>query len=115
LWVKWDILCLQRENKGLGVRRLKEFNLSLLGKWVWMILEERGSLWYRVLSVKYGEERGRLYFGGGGGSVLVAKLESYYYGGGMLDDRWLLDNISRQVGMGFYVVLEGPVAKWCIF
>jgi len=26
---------LQRENGGLGVKRLGEFNISLLGKWVW--------------------------------------------------------------------------------
>jgi len=68
-WVKWDTLCLQRENGGLGVKRLKEFNLSLLDKWVWMILKEKRSLWYKVLSAKYGEERGRLCFDRGGGSV----------------------------------------------
>lgn len=31
-WIKYDILCLQMENGGLGVMRLKEFNLSLLEK-----------------------------------------------------------------------------------
>jgi hypothetical protein len=27
------------------VKRLKEFNISLLGKWVWRVLDERESLW----------------------------------------------------------------------
>jgi hypothetical protein len=40
----------------LGVRRLKEFNLALLGKWWWQILHERGTLWYMVLCARYGEE-----------------------------------------------------------
>jgi len=42
----------------MKVRRLKEFNFSLLGKWVWRNLEERGSLLYNVLCAKYGEEGG---------------------------------------------------------
>ena len=32
-WIKWDSICVPKEDKGLGVRRLGEFNLSFLGKW----------------------------------------------------------------------------------
>jgi len=32
-WIKWDTVCMRKEEGGLGVRRLKEFNLALLGKW----------------------------------------------------------------------------------
>jgi len=31
-WLKWDTICLKKENGGLGVKRLKEFNISLMGK-----------------------------------------------------------------------------------
>jgi len=31
-WTKWDIICLKRDNGGLGLKRLREFNFSLLGK-----------------------------------------------------------------------------------
>ena len=55
-WIKWDNICLQRDNGGLGVKMLKEFNISLLGKWVWRLLEERESLWNVVIRAKYGEE-----------------------------------------------------------
>ena len=48
------------------MRRLREFNETLLGKWCWRMLEERSSLWYRVLVARYGEEDGRL----GAGVVL---------------------------------------------
>ena len=44
---------------GLTVRRLKKFNISLLGRWVWRVLHERESLWHKVLGARYGEEGGR--------------------------------------------------------
>ncbi|KEH17411.1 hypothetical protein MTR_0017s0190 [Medicago truncatula] len=50
-----------REVGGLGVQRLREFNVELLaGKWCWRLLVERSSLWYRVLVARYGEEDERL-------------------------------------------------------
>ena len=63
-WVKWDTVCLRKEEGGMGVRRLREFNLALLGKWWWRILHEPGNLWYRVLCARYGEA-------GGGFATLV--------------------------------------------
>ena len=59
-WVSWTTICSRRELGGLGVRRLREFNVSLLGKWCWRLLVERGSLWHRVY--------GRLVIGGRIGS-----------------------------------------------
>lgn len=32
-WVKWSITCKPKEMRGLGVKNLARFNLSLLGKW----------------------------------------------------------------------------------
>jgi hypothetical protein len=31
-WINWDIICSKKENGGLGVRRLREFNMSWIGK-----------------------------------------------------------------------------------
>jgi len=31
--INWDTICSKNENGGLGVRRIHEFNLALLGKW----------------------------------------------------------------------------------
>jgi hypothetical protein len=53
----------------LGVRRLREFNISLLGKWCWRMLVDKGGLWYHVLKARYGEEGGRLLEGGRHSSV----------------------------------------------
>ncbi|PNX68890.1 cytochrome p450, partial [Trifolium pratense] len=36
--------------QGLGVRRLREFNQALLGKWCWRMLVDSGGLWFRVLA-----------------------------------------------------------------
>ena len=57
-------MCLSKEVGGLGVRRIREFNSALLGKWCWRMLVEKESLWYRVLVARYGEEGGRLLDGG---------------------------------------------------
>jgi len=59
-WIAWSSICLQKEEGGLGVRQLKEFNTALLRKWCWRMLVERGGLWYRVLVAIYGEEAERL-------------------------------------------------------
>ncbi|CAI8586009.1 unnamed protein product [Vicia faba] len=44
VWIDLDFICLSKESGGLGVKRLREFNVNLLRKWCWRMLEERGSL-----------------------------------------------------------------------
>jgi len=34
-WIAWSSVCLSKECGGLGVRRLREFNLALLGIECW--------------------------------------------------------------------------------
>ena len=63
-WVDWNIVCLSKEEGGLGVQRLREFNVALLGKWCWCILVDREGLWYRFLKARYKEVGGRLKEGG---------------------------------------------------
>lgn len=53
-WVKWDTVCLPKENGGLGIKDINAFNLALLGKWKWNLLQHQGELWARVLESKYG-------------------------------------------------------------
>jgi len=71
-WIDWDSICLEKEVGGLGVRKLKEFNLMLLGKWCWQQVSESHSLWIRLLAARYGLVGGgcrlvvgRGWFGGG--------------------------------------------------
>ncbi|XP_024640465.1 uncharacterized protein [Medicago truncatula] len=83
-----------KEVGGLGVRRIREFNSALLGKWSWMVLVEKESLWYRVLVARYGEEGGRLLDGGRTASAwwrAIATLHS---------EAWFGTNVKRSVGNG---------------
>lgn len=48
-WVKWSLVCQPKENEGLGVRDVCLMNLSLLGKWRWMLLCGEKTLWKEIL------------------------------------------------------------------
>jgi len=43
---------------------MKELNIALLGKWCWRCLVDKEGLSYKVLSSRYGEERGQIKDGG---------------------------------------------------
>ncbi|GAU48313.1 hypothetical protein TSUD_405300 [Trifolium subterraneum] len=97
-WVDWKTIFLQKEHGGLGVRKLKEFNLALLGKWCWRMLVDREGLWFRVLVARYGVERGRVCVGGTRGSSWWREVACIRDGGGEAGGGWFEGNISRQVG-----------------
>jgi hypothetical protein len=99
-WIKWDTICMKRECGGLGVKRLREFNYALLGKWVWRVLEEKDSLWCSVLKAKYGHEGGRVCLEENVGSPWWRAVNQIRLGRGLLEDGWLRDNIVRRVGNG---------------
>ncbi|XP_059663371.1 uncharacterized protein LOC132309035 [Cornus florida] len=56
--VRWEQVCRPFQLGGLGIRRLAPFNSALLGKWLWRFGSERHRLWRRVISCRFGEERG---------------------------------------------------------
>lgn len=41
----------------MWIRRLHDFTMPLLGKWWWKLKEEHGSLWFKVLAARFGEDR----------------------------------------------------------
>ena len=56
--VRWTVICKDKRRGGLGLRHLKVFNHTLLGKWLWRFPLERESFWRKVIVGKFGEEKG---------------------------------------------------------
>ncbi|GKV09906.1 hypothetical protein SLEP1_g21339 [Rubroshorea leprosula] len=57
-WVRWDKVCKDRKQGGMGIKDLRMFILALMGKWWARLVNEQGGLWRRVLLDKYGGEGG---------------------------------------------------------
>jgi len=78
----------------LGVRRIREFNSALFGKWCWRLLIEKESLWYMVLSARYGEEGGRLLDGWRSASAWWRVIAALWR------EAWFTSHVGRLVGNG---------------
>ena len=59
-----------------------------------VVVVERGSLWFRVLSTRYGMAKGRLRGGGRNTSMWWRDIEV------LSRDEWFMDNVNRYVGNG---------------
>ena len=57
-WISWEKVCLPKERGGLGIKDVKAFNIALLGKWKWHLLNHHQELWIKVVESKYGGWRG---------------------------------------------------------
>ena len=57
-WIRWESVCLPKEKGGLGIKDVNNFNLALLGKWGWNLMQHNGELWARIVEFKYGGWRG---------------------------------------------------------
>ncbi|XP_038717940.1 uncharacterized protein LOC120011012 [Tripterygium wilfordii] len=52
-WVGWKTICNHQSDGGLGLRDMKAFNLALLAKQGWRIIQDPGSLCSRLLKARY--------------------------------------------------------------
>ncbi|MCI10071.1 RNA-directed DNA polymerase (Reverse transcriptase), partial [Trifolium medium] len=55
-WVRWSVVCQDKNKGGLGVQDIRLVNISLLSKWRWRLLLPGRPLWKDVLVAKYGEQ-----------------------------------------------------------
>ena len=52
-WIKWDTLCLRREQGGIGFQNCHSFNLALLGKHGWNFISKPHTLASWLIKDKY--------------------------------------------------------------
>ncbi|XP_031099793.1 uncharacterized protein LOC116003991 [Ipomoea triloba] len=52
-WKKWQDLCKPKSFGGMGFRKIREFNIALLGKQAWRFIQFPDSLVSRVFKAKY--------------------------------------------------------------
>ncbi|GJV13950.1 putative reverse transcriptase domain-containing protein [Tanacetum coccineum] len=45
--VAWDSVCMPKHEGGLGIRRIEDFNISLMATHIWSIFTHRESLWVK--------------------------------------------------------------------
>ncbi|CAL0303504.1 unnamed protein product [Lupinus luteus] len=107
-WVKWETVCRSREDGGLGIKNLKLFNLSLLGKWRWRLLSDSGSMWVRVLRSRYGYGRRMLVGTGEGdwfrkGSVWWRDIGSLNPRVSRCSVECFCEGVRRRVGCGDFI------------
>lgn len=75
--ISWEKVCLPKREGGLGIHLSKEMNISLLAKLGWRLLQNKESLWAKVLRKKYkvGDPHDKAWT-----SPLVFNMEECLYG-----------------------------------
>lgn len=101
-WVAWDKVCREKNEGGLGIKNLENFNISLLSKWKWRCLVDENANWRGLLSHRYGELSGFM----SSDSVRSMRSDSLWWrdlcivGKEEMGDDWFKDCIRRGLGSG---------------
>ncbi|XP_058748653.1 uncharacterized protein LOC131621636 [Vicia villosa] len=61
-WISWATVCKHHEDGGLGVKDLDLFNIALLTKWLWRLLNNHEPSWKGILEARYGTFHARILF-----------------------------------------------------
>ncbi|XP_022549590.1 uncharacterized protein LOC111201644 [Brassica napus] len=101
-WAKWEKVCLPREEGGIGFRMIHEFNLALLAKQLWRLVQFPDSLVVRVLKGRYYKLTSPL-------RVNSASCPSYVWTSISAARKLLLLGIRQKIHSGYEVkVWEDP-------
>ncbi|GAU38652.1 hypothetical protein TSUD_276920 [Trifolium subterraneum] len=102
-WVRWSVVCKEKDKGGLGVRDIRLVNISLLSKWRWRLLLPGRSLWKDVLVSIYGDQI--LHRVDWSSFSIPYKASNWWKDICSLENvveakNWLAESISRRVGDG---------------
>ena len=101
-WAKWEKVCLPREEGGIGFRLIHEFNLALLAKQLWRLVQFPDSLVARVMRGRYHRLSSPL-------RVISANSPSYVWTSILAARELLLLGIRHKIHSGYEVkVWENP-------
>jgi hypothetical protein len=50
---KWEMVSRPKDLGGLGIINTRLMNDCLMMKWIWKILQESDTLWFKILKAKY--------------------------------------------------------------
>ena len=95
-WAKWEKVCQPKEEGGIGFRLIHEFNLALLAKQLWRLVQYPDSLVARVL-------RGRYYRMTSPLGVISASSPSYVWTSIYATRKLLLLGIRKKIHSGYEV------------
>jgi len=98
----------------VGWRRLREFNIALLGKWCWRLLVERDGWWRKVLVARYGVEDGGLEVGGRSCSSWWREIVRIKDGIGEGGEGWFCRVLDEGWGTGL-ILIFGVIVGMVIF
>lgn len=77
-------VCNSNSNGGLGIKHCKLFNVRLLIKWAWKILNDHNSLWFSIFLFIYGDIKSMV-----------------------LDPHWSFNNIYGEIlGLPWSIILK---------
>ena len=104
-WLSWEKMCLSKQEGGLGFKDMRVFNLALLAKQGWRLIQSPESLVARFLKAKY--------FPNTSFMKAEVKAGSSYVWRSLLAGRKVLNKGLRfQIGCGSQVSVWED--KWCL-
>ena len=104
--INWAVVCSQKENGGLGIRKIDLLNKALLGKWIWRFTFEEDIFWRKVVGVKYGQWGFGWRTKEARGTFRVGVWRDI-----LKESSWCWDNIEFKVGKGTKVSFWTD--HWC--
>ncbi|XP_013589564.1 PREDICTED: uncharacterized mitochondrial protein AtMg00310-like [Brassica oleracea var. oleracea] len=93
-WIAWDKICVPKTEGGLGFRDLKSFDLTLLAKQMWRLVQHPSSLLAKVLKGRYFRNSNPI-------DVEKASNHSYVWRSLMAAKPLLKSGLRKSIGSGY--------------